>query len=132
MKKIYWVNMKINKYFIIGSINTVIAYFLGIILYELLVKIVSFEFLSLLTSFITIGISFTNYKLFLYKQRKSIFVELVKFYSSYSIVAIINMMIYSYLLKENLNIWITQFVVIVLSFIITYLSNNFIVFKVKK
>lgn len=119
----------IGNYLIVGVLNTVLGYFIGVAIYYVLKDNISNMIIALIINSITILIAFANYKIFHFKTNNNTRIELLKFYVSYGFVALINIILFDCLLKNNFNIWQTQTLLIVTSFVVTYFVNTRIVFK---
>ena len=118
-----------NSYIIVGILNTIIGYLIGVIMFYILKDDFNNLQIAILINFITIFIAYFNYRFFHFKSKKSIPRELFKFYFTYLIAASINVALFSVFLDNGFNIWVTQIFLILTSFCLTFLLNNFFVFR---
>ena len=124
---------KKKRYLIIGLINTIFGYFIGILNYILFYKLIGIFFLSLLNNIVSITFSFLTYKYFVFKTKNKFFLsEYLKSYIVYGILFIVGT-IFLWLTLEvlKLNIFIAQFITITLTVIFSYIGNNYFTFKEK-
>jgi putative flippase GtrA len=116
-------------YLIVGILNTALGYFLGVAIYELLRNKYDVLMIGVITNIMTIGISYINYKFLHFGKSQKLILEILKFYSSYFLASVITIALYTLMLKGGMSIWIVQFLLILVSFSITYVANNKFVFK---
>lgn len=124
---------KKKRYLIIGLINTIFGYFIGILNYILFYKLIGIFFLSLLNNIVSITFSFLTYKYFVFKTKNKFFLsEYLKSYIVYGISFIVGTF-FLWLTLEVLkfDIFIAQFITISLTVIFSYIGNNYFTFKEK-
>lgn len=121
----------LRGYLVVGLLNTVLGYFIGVGIYSGLRNAYDVLLIGIVTNIITIGISYINYKLFYFGKSHNIILEIIKFYSGYLLASIITIALYTMMLKIGMSIWLVQFVLIFVSFLITYITNNKFVFTKK-
>ena len=133
VEMIFTIDGKKKRYLIIGLINTIFGYFIGIFNYILFYKLIGIFFLSLLNNIVSITFSFLTYKYFVFKTKNKFFLsEYLKSYIVYGILFIVGT-IFLWLTLEvlKLNIFIAQFITITLTVIFSYIGNNYFTFKEK-
>ena len=87
---IFTIDGKKKRYLIIGLINTIFGYFIGILNYILFYKLIGIFFLSLLNNIVSITFSFLTYKYFVFKTKNKFFLsEYLKSYIVYGISFIV-------------------------------------------
>jgi len=110
----------LKKYFLVGILNTVIGYFLLIILHGLLNEVLDSFFISYLASFITIGLSILTYRSFVFKSRSDLKTSLKRGYLAYIGIIFITSTFFKILVDYLLmDIYISQLMVIFISWILT-------------
>ena len=127
------IDCKKKRYLIIGFINTIFGYFIGILNYILFYKLIGIFFLSLLNNIVSITFSFLTYKYFVFKTKNKFFLsEYLKSYIVYGISFIVGTF-FLWLTLEVLkfDIFIAQFITISLTVIFSYIGNNYFTFKEK-
>ena len=130
---IFKIDGKKKRYLIIGLINTIFGYFIGILNYILLYKLIGIFFLSLLNNIVSITFSFLTYKYFVFKTKNKFFLsEYLKSYIVYGISFIAGTFFLWLTLEVlKLDIFIAQFITISLTVIFSYIGNNYFTFKEK-
>ena len=133
VEMIFKIDGKKNRYLIIGLINTIFGYFIGILNYILLYKLIGIFFLSLLNNIVSITFSFLTYKCFVFKTKNKFFLsEYLKSYIVYGISFIAGTFFLWLTLEVlKLDIFIAQFITISLTVIFSYIGNNYFTFKEK-
>lgn len=124
---------KKKRYLIIGLINTIFGYFIGILNFILFYKLVGIFFLSLLNNIVSITFSFLTYKYFVFKTKNKFFLsEYLKSYIVYGISFIVGTFFLWLTLEVlKLDIFIAQFITISLTVVFSYIGNNYFTFKEK-
>ena len=130
---IFTIDGKKKRYLIIGLINTIFGYFIGILNYILFYKLIGIFFLSLLNNIVSITFSFLTYKYFVFKTKNKFFLnEYLKSYIVYGISFIVGTFFLWLTLETlKLDIFIAQFITISLTVIFSYIGNNYFTFKEK-
>ena len=122
---------KKKRYLIIGFINNIFGYFIGILNYILFYKIIGIFFLSLLNNIVSITFSFLTYKYFVFKTNNNyILKEYFKSYIVYGISFLFSTLILWYSLEIIfLNIYIAQFLAIIATIVFSYIGHNYFTFR---
>ena len=133
VEMIFKIDGKKKRYLIIGLINTIFGYFIGILNYILFYKLIGIFFLSLLNNIVSITFSFLTYKYFVFKTKNKFFLsEYLKSYIVYGISFIAGTFFLWLTLEVlKLDIFIAQFITISLTVIFSYIGNNYFTFKEK-
>ena len=124
---------KIFQYLIIGIINSIFAYFIGIYFFYSYYENLGALFVTILASIINIFFSFCNYKFFFFKTKKNYFFnEYLKInFSQFFLILLNSLMLWVLIEKININIYFTQFILIVINITISTIINFKFVFKNK-
>jgi putative flippase GtrA len=123
----------LHKYVIIGLVNTSFSYFNGIFFLYFYYENFGPLFVTIATSVINIFFSFCNYKFFFFRTKKIYFFsEYLKmnFFQFFSIL-LNYFMLWLLIEKININIYLTQFILIIISVIASIIINFKFVFKNK-
>jgi|TARA_B110000967_G_C18846921_1_gene542484 putative flippase GtrA len=124
---------KLPKFLIIGFLNTIFGYFIGIFFYKMLYHKFGIILVGISSNFFAILFSFLNFKFFVFKTKmKYFFSEIAKSFFVYTSIFIISTLLL-YLLIEifYFNIYIAQGIIIFISIVISVFSQFLIVFKNK-
>ena len=124
---------KIIKFFLIGFINTLFGYFIGIITYKLFYKTIGIIWVGIIANTLAIFFSFLNYKFFVFKTKiKYFFSEATKSFIVYFVIFVLSIiLLYIFIEIALLNIYIAQALVVLSSVLISIFSQFFIVFNNK-
>ena len=122
---------KVIKYIILGLINTTFAYFNGIFFFNFFYKDFGALFVTTVTTLINIFFTFINYKFFYFRTHKKFFLkELIKMNTSYFFIFFLNFLLLWFLIEKLLmNIYIVQFLIIIINILISIKINFNYVFK---
>ena len=122
---------KFNKrYLIIGIVNTILGYLSGILSFFLFYNLYGIFFVGLISNFVSITITFLNYKFFLFKTKKNFFVEYAKSFINYGFISIISIILLWFLVDVSyVNIYLSQLIIIPVIFVISYFGNRYFVFN---
>lgn len=130
---IFTIDDKKKIYLIVGLINTIFGYFIGILNYILFYKLIGIFFLSLLNNILSITFSFLTYKYFVFKTKNKFFLsEYLKSYIVYGLAFIVGTFFLWLTLEViKFDIFLAQFITIGLTVIFSYIGNNYFTFKEK-
>jgi hypothetical protein len=128
---IYNKKKNLHKYLIIGIVNTIFAYFNGIFFLNFYYENLGPLFVIIATSLINIFFSFCNYKFFFFKTKKKyFFFEYLKINFFYFFLILLNYLMLRLLIdKININIYLTQFILITINIILSIIINFKFIFK---
>ena len=124
----------INKfhlsYLLAGVANTVFGYFFGILCYFLFYKNYGIIVVGIVISIVCINFSFLTYKLIVFKKKNNWFLEYIKSWLSYGLISIFAVIILWFLIEiVHLNIFISNFISVLSSAIISYICNRWLIFE---
>jgi putative flippase GtrA len=121
---------KNRRYLIVGVCNTLIGYFSGIYLYFLFKDNLRIVFISIISSVLSITISYLTYKIFVFKTRGNWIREYIKCYMVYGGISILNIfMIWLFVDVLKVNIWLSLGSSTLIVTVLSYLGHNFFTFK---
>ena len=121
----------ISKFLFVGIINSIAGYLIGIFSFELFYNIYGIIFVGFVSNIASIFFSFLNYKFFIFKTPFDQFInEISKSFLLYGFIFVINIF-FLYICIEifKLNIYISQFIVILASILLSILGQFLFVFK---
>lgn len=117
-------------YLLIGIINTVFAYFSGILIFNFFYPVLEIQKISILTSIFNITFSFLNYKLFLFKNFKNCISEYFKYLISNVLIILFSILtLYIFIEILNFSIYLAQLLIISLAVLFSYFVNLNYIFK---
>ena len=124
-KKIQMLNQKNIRYLLVGGINTIVGYSIGIAIYKALASNLGIIWVGILSNIISITVSFLTYKIFVFRTKGMWVLEYVKSYLIYGGTAVISIFfLWFFVEKMNISIWLSQALVIVVTVIISYLGHS--------
>ena len=126
-------NKNLIKYLLIGILNTFFAYVSGVVFFNLFYNEIGAFLLTLLTTIFNIFFTFINYKFFYFKtDKKYFFKEFLKINISYTFIILLNTFLLWFLTEKiNLNIYLTQSLIIITNIAVLINLNFNYVFKNK-
>jgi putative flippase GtrA len=123
-------NQKKIKYLLIGSINSIFAYFSTILIYNYFYQELGVIFIGIISSIINITFSFLNYKINIFYVSKKWFLELLKYIISNLYLSILSIsLLYIFVEWCNFSIYLSQFICIGVVIISGYILNTKFTFK---
>jgi putative flippase GtrA len=118
------------KYLLIGSINSVFAYFSTILTYNYFYQELGVIFIGIISSIINLTFSFLNYKINIFYVSKKWFLELIKYIISNLYLSILSIsLLYIFIEWCNFSIYLSQFICISVVIISGYILNTKFIFK---
>ena len=118
------------KYLLIGSINSVFAYFSTILIYNYFYQELGVIFIGIISSIINVIFSFLNYKINIFYVSKKWFLELIKYVISNLYLSILSIsLLFIFIEWCNFSIYLSQFICIVVVIISGYILNTKFIFK---
>ena len=117
------------RYLIVGGANTLIGYSLGVGLYYVLSPTLHILLIGAISSVLAISVSFTTYKLFVFRTRGHWLTEYLRSYVIYGGMALLGIILLWVLVDGmRLPIWLVQGVSI-LSVVISYMGHARFTFR---
>ena len=118
------------KYLLIGSINSIFAYFSTILIYNYFYQELGGIFIGIISSVINVTFSFLNYKINLFYVSKKWFLELIKYIISNLYLSILSIsLLFIFIEWCNFSIYLSQFICISVVIILGYILNTKFIFK---
>ena len=118
------------KYLFAGAWNTVFGYLVGVFIFKIFEDSLSIISIGILANILSISMSFTTYKLFVFKTRGRWIQEYLKSYLVYGGMAILNIIFLDILIRHfNCNIWLAQAILLTLSVTISFFGHKNFTFK---
>lgn len=128
----YSLDQKI-RFIISGGINTVLGYLVFIILYYFLNELLHYQIILFLSYVININISFISMQLLVFVQdkQKNLLKKYFKSYVVYLLLFLLNAFMLKLMLYANINVYLSQFIIVATISIITFFLHKYFTFKVK-
>jgi putative flippase GtrA len=118
------------KYLLIGSINSIFAYFSTILIYNYFYQELGVIFIGIISFIINVTFSFFNYKINLFYVSKKWFLELIKYIISNLYLSILSIsLLYIFIEWYNFSIYLSQFICISVVIVSGYILNTKFIFK---
>jgi putative flippase GtrA len=118
------------KYLLIGSINSIFAYFSTILIYNYFYQELGVIFIGIISFIINVTFSFFNYKINLFYVSKKWFLELIKYIISNLYLSILSIsLLYIFIEWYNFSIYFSQFICISVVIVSSYILNTKYIFK---
>ncbi len=125
-----WLAAKPTRYLIAGAWNTAFGYAIGVLLYLLLVQDIGIVWVGILANMISITMSFTVYKLFVFQTRGNWAREYLRSYVIYGGSGVLGVILLWLLVGQlGFNIWIGQAMSIFLVVVASYIGHSRFTFK---
>jgi len=118
------------RYLLIGGLNTLIGFSIGVGMYKALENILGIIWIGVISNILSITVSFLTYKLFVFRTKGMWFTEYLKAYVVYggiSIVGIFSLWVFVDIMK--ISIWFAQALVISVTVIFSYIGHSRITFR---
>ena len=118
------------KYLLIGSINSIFAYFSTILIYNYFYQELGIIFIGIISSIINVTFSFLNYKINIFYLSKKWFLELIKYIISNLYLSILSIsLLFIFIEWCNFSIYLSQFIRMSVVIISGYILNTKYIFK---
>ena len=125
--------MVLNKkaiYLIAGGWNTIFGYFASLLIYQYYYNSLGIIFVGIVSNVIAISMSFTTYKIFVFKTKGNWWVEYIRCYLVYGFTAILGI-IGLWVLVDifQMQFWLAQLFLLIIAVIISYMGHSRFTFK---
>ena len=118
------------KYLLIGTINSIFAYFSTILIYNYFYQELGVIFIGIISSIINVTFSFLNYKINIFYLSKKWFLELIKYIISNLYLSILSIsLLFIFIEWCNFSIYLSQFIRMSVVIISGYILNTKYIFK---
>ena len=117
-------------YLIAGGWNTFFGYFSSLLIYHFYYETFGIIFVGLISNVIAISMSFTTYKIFVFKTKGNWWAEYIRCYLVYGFTAILGI-IGLWVLVDILQMqfWLAQLFLLFIAVIISYVGHSRFTFK---
>jgi putative flippase GtrA len=113
------------RYIIIGASNTLIGYSIGVLLFGIFTDKLHTILIAILANILSISVSFTSHKLFVFKTKGNWRNEFIKACIVYGNTAGISVvLIWFFVDILNFSIWISQAITISITFSLSYIGHK--------
>lgn len=121
------------RYLIGGGFNTVVNYVLGAVIYQTLVPLLNFAIVGLIVTVLSISVSFTTYKKFVFRTKEKWWIEYLRAYVVYGSIAIPNIgFMWLLLNRGHVNVWLAQALVTAAAIVVSYIGHTAFTFRQPK
>jgi putative flippase GtrA len=118
------------RYLLVGAINTLFGYAIGVGLYKLLSNQINIISIGIISNIICITLSFTTYKVLVFRTKGGWISEYLRAYLVYGSMAIVGVIFLWFFVDVcELNIWIAQALVIFITVVFSYIGHARFTFK---
>jgi len=123
------ISNKVVRYVIAGVINTVIGYFLGVVLYIYSAEVVDAYIISIVAGFLSIGFSIFVHRSFVFNSNNSFFKDLYSGAMVYGFVILYSGFIFKIAIDVlDWSVFLVQAVVLSQGWVVSYILLNKITF----
>lgn len=124
------INKRKINYLLVGFANTVIGYVIGVATYRFLDSTLGIIWVGIISSILSITVSFATYKIFVFKTKGMWLEEYIKAFLVYGSTAIIGVgLLWGLVDIMNISIWIAQAITMGITFIVSYMGHAKFTFK---
>lgn len=122
-----------GRYLIAGGFNTVVNYVVAAAIYQNLLPRLNFFIVGLIASVVTISISFTTHKLFVFRTAGKWWIEYLRSYVIYGSSSVLGVgLMWLFVKRAHVNVWLAQAIVTALAIVISYVGHTAFTFRQKK
>lgn len=113
------------RYLVVGGVNTVFGYLVGILIFKLLNNFCGIWIIGLVSNILALTFSFTTYKLYVFKTRGGWLQEYLKSYVVYGVAGLFSIaLLWLYVDFFRISIWVAQGMVIISTVILSYIGHS--------
>jgi putative flippase GtrA len=121
------------RYVIAGGFNVPVNYVVGAAIYQTLLPRLNFVVVGLIVTVVSISISFTTHKLFVFRTAGKWWVEYLKSYIVYGSSSLLSIALMWLLVKRaHVNVWLAQALVTALAVTLSYVGHMAFTFRQTK
>jgi putative flippase GtrA len=118
------------RFLMIGGVNTLIGYLVVTCIYTLFSERLSFLMIGIISNIVAITMTFTLQKLFVFRTQGNWLQEYLRSYITYGAVGIIGFaLLWIFLNVLQINVWISQAIIIVIITGISFIGHKKITFR---
>ena len=123
-------NQKKMRYLLVGGLNTLVGYTIGVGIYKAFYNNLSIVWIGLISNGLSITVSFLSYKILVFKTKGMWLAEYMRSYIVYGGIALIGIFfLWLFVDKMKISIWLAQALVIGLTVIVSYLGHSRFTFR---
>lgn len=123
-------NQKKVQYLLVGGLNTLIGYTIGVGIYKAFDNNLGIVWVGLISNILSITVSFLSYKILVFRTKGMWLAEYMKSYIVYGGIALIGIFFLWFFVDEmKMSIWLAQALVIGLTVIFSYLGHSRFTFR---
>lgn len=120
-----WLQSRRLRYIVAGGWNTAFGYCIGVGMYLLLATQLYIAEIAVLSNIVSITMSYTVYRLFVFRSRGPWLIEYLKCYVVYGGSALLSIaLLWAFIKVEGLNIWIAQAGAITITVAVSYIGHS--------
>ncbi len=118
------------RFLLVGGWNTAFGFLLGVVLYYYLKDLTNIIIIGMISNVISITMSFTTNKLFVFMSAGNWINEYIRSYVVYGAMAFLGIFLLWFFVDIcKFNIWISQTLILVISISISYLAHSRFTYK---
>lgn len=122
-----------NRYLIGGAFNTAVNFVVVGVIYQTLLPHLNFAVVGAIATVVSISISFTTHKLFVFRTEAAWWKEYLRSYVVYGSSAVLNVgFMWLLVNRAHVNIWLAQAIVTVVAVGISYFGHLMFTFRRSK
>lgn len=126
-------NQKKIRYFLVGGLNAVVGYCIGVGMYKALGSNLGIVWVGIFSNVLSITVSFLTYKMLVFRTKGMWVAEYLKSYLVYGGIALISIFfLWLFVDNMNLSIWLAQALVLVVTVVISFISHSRFTFSRKE
>lgn len=126
-------NSQRGRYVVCGVFNVAVNYVIGAEIYERLLGRLNYLIVATIVSIVSISISFTTHKLFVFQTEDKWWIEYLRSYVVYGTAAVLNIGLMWILLNRlHTNVWLAQALVTAVAVVISYIGHIGFTFRRSK
>lgn len=123
-------NNQSHRFLCAGIFNTAFGYVAGVVIYLQLRDVMGIFAIGIIMNIITITASFLTYKLFVFRSKGKWIHEYIKAYLVYGVMGLVSIALLEIFVNSmGINIYWSQFLILSIVSIISYISHNKFTFK---
>ena len=113
------------RYLLVGGLNTLVGYFIGVGMYEVFGNNLGILWVGILSNALSITVSFVTYKTLVFRTKGMWLSEYLKSYLVYGGVALIGIFfLWLFVGEMKISIWIAQALIIGVTVVVSYMGHS--------
>lgn len=120
------------RYLVVGSVNTVGGYFIGVLAYKIFFEPLGIWMVGLTANIVAISFSFVTYKLLVFQTSGNWLREYLKCYVVYGVMALVGMaLLWLFVERLSITIWVAQGLIIGCTVLLSYFGHKKFTFEAR-